>query len=70
MKSPLILTCLLLLSMTLSSQDAKDILKRSKEKCQSITNGYYEMTSHEKALSGPDTRVSSKRCFHSRTALE
>lgn len=63
MKSPLILTCLLLLSMTLSSQDAKDILKRSKEKCQSITNGYYEMTSHEKALSGPDTRVSSKKCY-------
>lgn len=63
MKSPLILICLLLLTMTLSSQDAKDIVRKSKEKCQSITHGYYEMTTHKKYMSGPDTSVNTKKCY-------
>ena len=64
MKFALILASLICTTMTLSAQDAKDIFKQSKEKCQSITHGYYEMTSHNKYMGGPDTlTVSTKRCY-------
>jgi thiol-disulfide isomerase/thioredoxin len=42
--------------------DAKEILKKSYEKCQSIQNGYYEMTVYLKATSGKDTATGSYSC--------
>ncbi len=63
MKRNFILASLLFAAMTLTAQDAKEIFRKSKEKCQSITNGYYEMTAHKKYMSGPDTSVSAKKCY-------
>lgn len=57
------LTFVLLLVGTLAfAQDAKMILKKSYSKCQSIQNGYYEMTTYYKSFSYEDTSRSSYFC--------
>ncbi len=62
MKKNLPFTILFLLCFFASTaQDAKELLKMSYDKCQSIQNGYYEMTRHHKQLSAKDT---TQRSFH------
>lgn len=58
---PKLLSAGLLLATTLTSfaQDAKDILKKSFKKCQSIRNGYYELDNYKKYMSGKDTTKTS-----------
>ncbi len=63
MKRSIILSCFLLLAANSFSQEAIDILKKSREKCQAITNGYYEMIRHYKNMSGPDTTVHLTKCY-------
>lgn len=65
MKYLIIITILLasLLFTSCSKTDAEKILKKSFEKCQSIENGYYEMTHHMKFMSGNDTSSSSFNCY-------
>ncbi|MBK9256721.1 MAG: TlpA family protein disulfide reductase [Saprospiraceae bacterium] len=53
---------ILFLSITAFCQDAKEILKQSYDKCQSVQNGYYEMTKYMKYMSGNDTSVRSFHC--------
>jgi hypothetical protein len=43
--------------------NAEDILRKSYEKCQSIENGYYEMTHYMKYMSTKDTSSSSYSCY-------
>ena len=43
--------------------NAKEILKKTFEKCQSIENGYYEMDRYMKYMSGNDTSSSSYICY-------
>lgn len=43
--------------------NAKDILKKSFESCQSVENGYYEMTHYMKYMSGNDTTKSTFNCY-------
>jgi peroxiredoxin len=62
MKRSIILGTLLLFAFGSIAQDAKDILRKSYAKCQSIENGYYEMTKYMKYMSGPDTSYSSFFC--------
>ena len=45
-----------------SNPNAKDILKKSFEQCQSIKRGYYEMTRYMKYMSGNDTTSSNYTC--------
>lgn len=45
-----------------SGQDAKDILKQSFEKCQSVQNGYYQMNKLKKPMNGGDTLKTSIYC--------
>ncbi|MBP6979015.1 MAG: TlpA disulfide reductase family protein [Bacteroidales bacterium] len=52
-----------LLIASCSKPDAKEILKKSYEKCQSIENGYYEMTHYMKYVSDKDTFSSSFSCY-------
>lgn len=44
------------------AQDAKKIMHSSFYKCQTIKNGYYEMTKHMKFMSGNDTLQTSFHC--------
>lgn len=46
-----------------SKPDPKIILRKSFEKCQSIANGYYEMTRHMKYMSDTDTLTSFYSCY-------
>ena len=42
--------------------DPEMILKKSKSKCQSVENGYYEMTKYMKYMSDQDTNSTSFNC--------
>ncbi len=44
------------------AQDVKDILNKSYAKCQSVQNGYYEMTRSFKPMSDKDTSTSTFYC--------
>jgi len=57
-----LLTTLLFASCT-QNPNAEEILKISFEKCQSVENGYYEMTHYMKYMSGNDTISSSYNCY-------
>ena len=59
----LLITGLFAVSLLSLGQDAKDILKKSYRKCQSIQNGYYEMTRYEKHTDRKDTIKSSYTCY-------
>lgn len=59
MKNNILTIVLLLLFLASYGQDAKVILKKSYDKCQSVKNGYYEMTSYKKFISSNDTIKSS-----------
>ncbi len=59
----LLITGLLSVSLSSFGQDPKDILKKSYDKCQSVQNGYYEMTHYKKFMSGKDTTKSSFNCY-------
>jgi len=62
MKKILTFSILFLICIFSYSQDAKEILKKSFEKCQSVQNGYYEMTRYMKNMSDNDTAKSSFHC--------
>jgi peroxiredoxin len=63
MKNILLLTCIILyLAPAAHTQDPIDILKQAYLACQSVENGYYEMTSRMKYMSGKDTTTSSYSC--------
>ena len=51
------------LLFTSCQPNAAEILKKSFKKCQSIENGYYEMTHYMKYMSGSDTSISSYMCY-------
>lgn len=55
MKSTLLFATLYFSAITISAQDAKSILKMSYHKCQSVQNGYFEMTKRMKYMTGKDT---------------
>jgi len=59
MKNNILTTVLLILCFASFGQDAKVILKQSYDKCQSVQNGYYEMTTYKKFISEKDTTMSS-----------
>ena len=63
MKKNFILIWLLLASFASSAQDAKEILKKSFEQCQSVQNGYYEMDKYMKFMSGKDTTKTAFTCY-------
>ncbi|HRW21671.1 MAG TPA: hypothetical protein P5509_06840, partial [Bacteroidales bacterium] len=58
----------ILFIISCSEPNAEDILKKSYEKCQSIENGYYEMTSYMKYMSNNDTTSSSYTCYFKKLA--
>jgi len=62
---PKLLSIGLLLSVTLASfaQDAKDIIRRAYNKCQSIKNGYYEMDNYWKPMATKDTFKTVATCY-------
>src|SRR6266446_5906624 len=62
MNRQIIIGGLILLGTSAFAQDAKEILKKSFDKCQSMRNGYYEMTKYMKYMSRKDTVVSSYSC--------
>jgi thiol-disulfide isomerase/thioredoxin len=63
LKRNLIITGLLLFTLTSIAQDAKEILQKSYAKCQSVQNGYYEMTKYMKYLNKKDTIETSFDCY-------
>ncbi len=66
MKNILLITGLLIsLAFTSCTQspNAKDILKKSFDKCESVENGYYEMTHRNKYMSGNDTLTNNYKCY-------
>jgi|TARA_R110000737_G_scaffold17130_1_gene34618 thiol-disulfide isomerase/thioredoxin len=62
MKNILLTTGLLLFCFASFGQDAKEILKQSYDKCQSVQNGYYEMTKYMKYMSEKDTSKTIFKC--------
>lgn len=67
MKRSIFLSCFLLLAVNSFCQDPIEILAVSREKCQSISNGYYEMARLYKNMSDPDTVVSSSKCYFTKS---
>lgn len=63
MKKNLFLVILLAMAIPSFSQDVNQIFEKSRAKCQSITHGYYEMTTHKKYMSGPDTTLYASNCY-------
>ena len=47
----------------LPAQDAKAILKKTYDKCQTIQNGYYNMTRYMKYMTRNDTSKASFNCY-------
>jgi thiol-disulfide isomerase/thioredoxin len=45
----------LTVTLALNAQDVKDILQKTFDKCQSVQNGYFEMTRYMKFMSSKDT---------------
>jgi thiol-disulfide isomerase/thioredoxin len=62
MKNNLFTIAFLLLFQFSFGQDAKVILKQSYQKCQTIQNGYYEMTRYEKKTDNKDTLKTKFYC--------
>lgn len=54
---------ILILASCSHNQNAKDILKKSFEKCQTIENGYYEMDHYMKYMSNKDTSLQVYKCY-------
>ena len=63
MKLILLISELLLCCFSLLAQDAQQILQKSFDQCQSVRNGYYEMTRYWKSMTKKDTSVSSFTCY-------
>lgn len=63
MKNMLLTTGLILICFASFGQDVKMILKQSYDKCQSVHNGYYEMSKYMKYMSNNDTSKSSFNCY-------
>lgn len=63
MKYNLLTAGLFLFCIASFGQDAKEILKQSYDKCQSVQNGYYEMTKYMKFMTNKDTSKSSFICY-------
>lgn len=64
MKIKSIFACLILSSLLIScGPDVKEILKKSYDKCQSIQNGYYEMTRSMSLTDGEDSSINSYTCY-------
>lgn len=71
MKNTLFITGLLVMMLLASCKpNAEDILKKSLEKCQSVENGYYEMTHYMKYMSGNDTTTSNYNCYFKKLAAD
>ena len=52
--------------LSCTHHDARSILKAAFNKCQSVQNGYYEMTRYEKFLQDTDTTVFKLQCHFKR----
>ncbi len=65
MKPRLFFIFLIIVNTTidLQSQNVKDILQKTYNKCQSIENGYYEMTRYFKFMDFKDTSKSNSTCY-------
>lgn len=65
MKKLLFLTGLsvILILASCTKPNAEDILRKSYKRCQSIENGYYEMTHYMKYISKKDTFLNSYQCY-------
>jgi len=65
MKPRLFFALLILINITsdLKAQNAKEILQKTYNKCQSIDNGYYEMTRYCKFMDSKDTSESNSTCY-------
>jgi peroxiredoxin len=63
MKSKLLCSVLVLFCFTISAQDVKTILQKSYDQCQSVRNGYYEMSRYWKSMTKKDTIKSSFTCY-------
>ena len=63
MKLTSLITALVLSSQISIAQDAKLILQQCYDQCQSVQNGYYEMTKYIKLISATDTSTSSFTCY-------
>ena len=59
----LLISILFIINSCTQKPDAKNILKKSFEKCQTIENGYYEMEHHMKYLSKKDTAFQTYKCY-------
>lgn len=68
MNKHILIAVFLLASATLYSQDARAILTKSRQKCQSIQNGYYEMTKTMRAMASNDTTTTSFTCHFRKLA--
>lgn len=63
MKTKILIPLLLLFSvLTAAAQEAADILKKAYERCQSVENGYYEMTRYMKYMDDKDTVKTTFQC--------
>lgn len=68
MNKHLAIVTFLLASITMYGQDPKTILTKSRQKCQSIQNGYYEMTHYMLPMTQKDTTRTTITCHFDRIA--
>ncbi len=68
MKVKSLITLLLLTTLLATyAQDARDILKKSYHKCQSIQSGYYQLDSRMKYMTNNDTVKNYYECYFKKT---
>lgn len=70
MKKQITLLMLIAISIASFAQDAKEIMQKSYSKCQSIKNGYYEVTKYMKYMSGTDTTMAEFKCTFKKLKLD
>lgn len=56
-------SCLILLTLFSTAQDTKQILEMSFQKCQTVKNGYFEMSRKIKNMTETDTFTSRFKCY-------
>src|SRR3954470_13470529 len=70
MKRNILTSTMILFSLSLFAQDAKEILRKANNKCFSIQNGYYEMTRRMKYMERKDTTTATFSCYFKKLSAD
>ena len=70
MKILSLIITLLFYALNTSAQNPKSFIVKAYIKCQSVRNGYYEMTNYNKYMSGIDTNITKFNCYFKKLEMD